>query len=676
MSKLPRLIAGPCWIFSLFAGIPAFAQQKTVAPPEFVAWLPVSAAEQQLKAPKVETDAGAEVLLWRVHVVDELLGSNADLQRVFYHYVRLKIFDDKGKEKAATIDLPYGDRGSILDVAGRTIKADGSVLDLDRKSIFKRDLVRAGGRKLKTISFAMPGVEPGAILEYRWRETVDDNRILYVRLHFQREFPVEQVTYFIKPLPRDYSAGYTMYMVPYNCAPSPLKQENDGYTSTTVQNIPASHEEIYAPAEANLSPWALLRYQLDSRKDADKYWNDIGRKSYQELKAALKTNDDIKAAVAEAIQGAKNDDDKIAAMINVTRSRVRDVFDRGVPDAEREKFFKSRPKDRLRTAAEIFRSGLGTASEMNVVFATMAQQAGLEARPAMVASRNEMRFNPKITVDDYFLDNIDMAVKQGDSWKIYDVSTKLLPPGMISWSEEGMYALITDPKTATFVTATAAPPESSTESRVAHLTLAVDGTLAGDVQESYSGHRAEDARRELGRESDAQREQWVQDHVTRMFPSSEVTEIKLTNIDDAAKSLELHYHLQAPLYAQVTGKRLLFQSSPFRRSIASPFTASERRYPIEFPYAWKEVDNISMQLPSGWKLDSADTPGNVDFGKPGSYTVTLGISPSNELVVKREMIFGNEGMLVFSEKTYPALKAVFDQIQLRDRHTLSLKEGN
>jgi hypothetical protein len=676
MPKPPGLIAGTCSLFAFFSFIPATAQQKTPPPPEFVAWLPISPAEQEMKAPKVESDAGAEVLLWRVHVVDELLGSNVDFQRVFYHYVRLKIFDEKGKEKAATIDLTYGNRGSILDLSARTVKADGTVLELDKKSIYKRDLVRVGGRKVKAVSFAMPGVEPGAIVEYRWKETVDDNRILYVRLHFQREFPVEQVTYFIKPLPRDYTEGYDLYLVPFNCRPSPLKVENDGYNSTTVQDVPASHDEIYAPNEDNLAPWALLRYQRDNRKDPDKYWSDIGRKSYQELKQAIKSSDDIKSAAAEAVKGAANEDEKIAALISVTRTRVRNVYDRDVTDTEREKYFKILPKDRLRTSSEIFKSGLGSPNEMNVVFAALAQQAGIEARPALMANRNEIYFGPKVTVDEYFLENIDMAVKRGDSWKVYDVSTKFLPPGMISWSEEGVGALITDPKAATFIQTPLALPQASAELRVAHLKLTPDGTLAGDVEESYSGHRAEDHRRELVRESDAQREQWVQDRLTRMFPGSEITAIKLTNLDDPAKPLEIRYHLQAPQYAQVTGKRLLFQSSPFHRSIASPFTASTRRYAIEFPYAWREADQIFIQLPEGWKLDNADSPGNVEFGKPGAYGVAITVSPTNELTVKRELVFGNEGMLIYPATTYSALKTVFDQMQLRDQHSLSIKAAN
>ena len=76
---------------------------------------------------------------------------------------------------------------------------------------------------------------------------------MYFRMHFQREFPVQRVTYFVKPLPRDISAGYGMYLNPYNCRTSPLKEENDGYTSTYVENVPASRDEPFSPTLRRVS---------------------------------------------------------------------------------------------------------------------------------------------------------------------------------------------------------------------------------------------------------------------------------------------------------------------------------------------------------------------------------------------------------------------------------------
>src|SRR5580698_1104673 len=126
------LIAGACLAF----GAVTFAQQKTLAPPEFIQWLPVTDAERDLKAPRVDKDAGAEALLWRVRVVDEIVGSGT-IQRVSYNYARLKVFDERGKEAVSTINLYYGERGDIIDVAGRTIKPDGSILQLSSQWRFR-----------------------------------------------------------------------------------------------------------------------------------------------------------------------------------------------------------------------------------------------------------------------------------------------------------------------------------------------------------------------------------------------------------------------------------------------------------------------------------------------------------------------------------------------------------
>ena len=674
----PRLLV-TCSIVvlvSLFSGNSALAQQKTLAPADFIAWLPITDAERELKAPTVEKDAGAEILFWRVHIVDELLSGGRDVQRVLYHYVRLKVFDEKGKEKAGTIDLTYGDRGLILDVSGRTIKADGTILELDKKAVYRRDLVRAGALTRKAISFAMPGVEPGAIIEYRWRESDDSNAIFQVHLKFQREFPVEKVTYYFSPLPERIVGTLVMALLPFNCQPSPVKVENDGYTSVTVEHLPASRYEPYAPSESNLEAWALLHYQQGERKDPDKYWNEVSKKVYSELKASLRSDNEIKAAAAEAVASAKSDDEKIAGIIGAVRTRVRNLYDRDVTDAERQVYVKSLPKDRLRTAAEIYKGGIGTANEMNVVFAAMAQQIGLEARPVLVSDHTQYLFRPKFTVDTYFLPNIDMAVKQSDDWKVFDVSTKLLPPGMISWREEGVYALIADPKGPIFIQTKPTPPEASAEVRSARLQLSPDGTLEGDVEESYSGHRGEDYRAQLADKSPAQREEWLRDRITKMFPDADVTDLKIEYFGDPVHPLRATYHLAAPHYAQATGKRLLFQSSPFHRAIASQFSASERRFAVEFPYAWREFDEIHIQLPPQWALDNADSPGRLALGPTGYFENLLTINKADELVSKREFIFGREGALNFAVENYPALKKAFDLIQVRDQHSLSMKAVN
>src|SRR5262249_35849647 len=145
----------------------------------------------------VEKDADAEVIFWEIYIDD----AGEDL--VFNNYIRIKVFTERGKESQSTVELPYRGNRRLVDIAGRTIKPDGSIVELKKDSIFDRTVVRAGGLTLKVGSFAIPAVDPGSVIEYRWKEVRPGTMANYIRLYFQREIPVQLVRYHLKPLRAD-----------------------------------------------------------------------------------------------------------------------------------------------------------------------------------------------------------------------------------------------------------------------------------------------------------------------------------------------------------------------------------------------------------------------------------------------------------------------------------------
>jgi Domain of Unknown Function with PDB structure (DUF3857) len=658
---------------SLLLALPAFAQ-RTI-PPEFVSWLPVTPEERAQKNATVEKDAGAEILLWRVHVLDEVMGS--DLHRSFYHYIRMKIFDDKGKEKASTIDLKYREPGAILNIAARTIKPDGTIVELDKKSIFRRDIAKQGKEAEKSVSFAMPALEPGSIIEYRYQQTEDDNRFRYTRLRFQQDFPVRKVTYFVHKLDSRYiAADEEMFLLPIHCTTSPIKREDEVYESTTVENVPAAKNEPLSPSRPNTEPWALLYYRSSGSKDPRKFWTSQGQALYKEYKDALKVNDEAKSASAAALNGATTEDEKVNALIAWLHKNIRSVYDgEEVTDAERTRFFERLPKERNRTSAEIIKSGMAMPREMSVAFGALATPAGIDVRPAWVGDRNEAMFPAETLPDKYFLDNSAVAIKSGEAWKMIDLGRKFVTPGMLPNDEENVPALIGDPKNLSMVYTAVAAPTASSESRIALLKLSAEGTLEGDVTETLTGHRAEERRRDWDKKSADQQKEAVHDTVTHMFADAEVTSIRIENVTELAKPVQVHYHLKAPLYAGSTGKRILFQAMPFRRGDRSPFTASERQYPVQFPYPWNENDQIHIQVPDGFTLDHPATPGDVEFGRLGSYKVKMSIVKTDgetELFTTRDFTFGANGQTDFPAQSYSTVKQIFNDVQVRDGHSMSL----
>jgi hypothetical protein len=593
------------------------------------------------------------------------------IQRVTYHYIRLKVFNEKGKEAVSTIQIDNDGQSAIIQVAARTLKPDGTIVELDNAAIFTRDSARMKGANYKTTSFAVPGLEPGAIVEYRWKEVLDSAGIRYIRLQFQREFPVRSVSYFVKPLE---TTTETLRLQGFNCKPTPMKYITDfldeGYNMTTVENIPAYHEEPFQPSQPNLRQWALLFYQAENVKDPDRYWSDAGKKAYDELKRAAKTSDEVKAATTKAIGQAATDQDKIVNITRYIQTNFRNIANQSVTDTERQKYFQSLPKERMRTSVEVLKSGLGSAYELNVLFAAMAMQAGLDARPVQTADWNDVAFNPKVMTNGYYIDNIHMGVKIGESWKIYDASTKLLKPGMLPWRHEGVYALLSDPKKPEFLQTDQAKAKDSVEGKTAKFELSADGTLEGDVEESLTGHRAYDRRLELEGESQERQEQWLRDRILAVFPNAEITNLAIDAAEDGTLPLTFRYHVKAPRFAQLAGTRMFFNVLPFERGKVSPFSASERRNPVRFPYAWTETDNITIKPPAGFEFDNPTSPGSIAFGQAGGYVFKLSSDPdTREVSMVRELTFS---AVYFETKDYPILKQVFSEIQKRDTHTLAL----
>ncbi|MBL8239634.1 MAG: DUF3857 and transglutaminase domain-containing protein [Bryobacterales bacterium] len=634
------------------------------------AWLPITEAEKNQKAPLVDKTAGVEALFWRVHVWDEVISS--DWQRHHVHYVRLKVFNEEGKKKISSFEFPYGNDISVTQIDARTIQPDGTIVVLKKEDIHEREVVRLGGIRRKVKSFAIPAVEPGSIVEYRVREVHFKQNIRYLRAQIQREYPIQKMTYYVKPLSRDY-INMTMRVWPFNCRNSPLNLEMNGFTSTTVENLPAFQEEPYMISEANVRAWILFFYSEGDRRDPNKYWEKRGKDIYTQLKQSLRVNDEIRQAAAKAVEGATGEEQKVVALIGYLRQNLRNLYDSSVTAAERGKIIKSMPKERARTSEEVFKSGIGIPDELNTLFAAMAQAVGLEARPALVADRNNVLFEPRLA-DSYFLDNIDMAVKIGGAWKLFDASTKRLPPNMVGWGEEGSQALVSDPKAPVFIQTPLSPPGDSVSLRRGTFLLAEDGTLEGDVQLYYTGHAA--AERREGKVGDAPEKQQeeVKEMVTGTFASAEVTDIKLENVENTSQALAYKYHVRIPGFAQRTGKRLLFSPLYFQQGASPRFSASERKYPIAFRYAWKEDDEIRIKLPAGFKIDNGENPGSLEFGPPGAYKLTMGLTNDGQFVVGRILEFGRGGALMFDTKAYPALKQLFDEFHRRDGAIISLKQ--
>ena len=627
-------------------------------------WRPIDPANLALKSPTVERDADAEAIFWEVRVMDEIDGYT--IRTVLWHYIRIKVFTERGKESQSRIDIPYIGNHKIKDIAARTIKPDGTILELGKDAIFDRTIAKVGRAKFNAKTFTLPGVEPGVIIEYRWKEERNDRLANYVRLHFQREIPIQFVKYYIKPLSHP-AFPFGMRSITFHGQSTPFAKEKDGFYSTTMSNVPAFREEPFMPPEYQVRSWMLVYYSEDRKLSAEKFWKEYGKEIHNAYKSSLKVNNDVKKAAAEALGGAATPDEKLERLFAFCRSKIKnlssDASGMTADDLARIKD-NNNPGDTLKR-------GMGTHYDITMLFGALASAAGFDVRVAKLADRGDI-FVDLGFPDGYFMRTYDIAVKVGDEWRFFDPGHTYIPYGMLSWREEGQHALISDPKEPVFVKTPMSPAEKSLEKRIARLRLGEDGTLEGEVRIEYSGHLAAEKKDYNDEDSSERREQTLRDMITAHMSTAEVSAIKIENVTDPDKPFVYSYQVRVPGYAQRTGKRLFLQPAFFQKGAGPLFPTSQRKHDIYFHYPWSEEDTVSIELPAGFTLDTPEAPPPFVAASLGKYDVALSISKDGRTLLYKRAI-QITGML-FPPAAYPQLKQIFDVLHERDNHTITLKQ--
>lgn len=614
-------------------------------------WRPVTPEDVSSKTPVVDPDADAEAIFWEVRIDDS---SSYDLS--MKHYVRVKIFTERGREKYSKFDIPFMKGLKIKDLAARVIKTDGSIVDIKKEDIFEREIVKANGLKLKAKSFAIPNIEPGVIIEYRYKEQFEGGGARGRRLEFQRDIPVRSLSYYYKP----YEGEPTFKT--FNFTDAKFIKDKNGYYLASKTNVAAFKQEPFMPPDDMVRPWMRLGASRFS------FWGMMGK---MELAKFLRKDEgDMKKAAAEITAGAATDEEKVRKIYEYCQTQIANTtFDPSITDEMREKL------PEIKSAKDVLKKKSASAGYIDMLFGALAIGSGLEARVAYIGDRSKM-FTSSRKIDEEFLHLGAIAIKFESGWRFFNPGTKFLPIGKLVWYEEDSAAEVVGEKDLVWVQTPYSDHEFSKTKRTGKFQLLDDGTLEGDVAVEIHGQPALLYRMENFDESPATLEEQLKDDVKREISAAEVSAIVIENLDSGSKPLIMRYKVRVPNYAQKTGKRLFLQPGFFEYGKSAVFSSSDRKYDIFFRYPWSEEDKIEIAFPKNFDLDNAETPPDVaDPSRIGSSVVRMGVDKANNvLIYNRKFHFGAGGNVLFNSSVYQPLKGLFDAFHKSDSHTISLRQ--
>jgi transglutaminase-like putative cysteine protease len=624
-------------------------------------WRPVSPAELAMKTPTVEPDADAEAIFWEVRLDDKKEG-----KLTYSNYVRVKIFTERGRERFAKFDLPFTKNIKIEGIAARVTKPDGSVINLLPTDIFEREIIKADKVKIKAKSFAVAGIEPGVIFEYQYREVRKNDSAGGERLVFQKDVPIQKISYYVRP-----REGFNLRQSSFNM-PSDVTfdkaqgEENKDFSVATMTNVKAFNEEPYMPPADVVRSWTLLNY-------AGFYifngWRDVANGVSIGFKEDTKANDDIKKTAQMLTANATTAEDKVRNIYNFVQKEINNIsYDTTISDEVRKKIENKKPSDTLKRRA-------GNVENIEKLFVSLAIAAGFETRIVWSGSRDEFFFNPNIHSSYAFVHPCCSAVKIDGKFRYLNPGTPYLGFGQLIWYEEDVAGILIGENGYDLNKTTLSDQDKNNAKRTGRFKLSENGTLEGTITIEYSGQRAITRRKEGYNDSEQKRLDDFKAEWRDQMSTAEFADVKVENFSDNSKPLVYSCKVRIPNYAQKTGKRLFLQPGFFEYGNKPIFSDSKRIHDIFFRYPWSENDDISIEIPTNYVLDNAETPGdNGDNANISKQTFKITIESGTVLKYKRSFYFGSGGRNLFPVSVYPALKGLFDKFQQSDSHTLTLKQ--
>lgn len=386
-----------------------------------------------------EKNAPAVILLDRARSYP---GTNNEL--VTDRVVRIKILNDAGLDYA-NIKIRYYAESDFEHISG----IDGVVLTpveggggMDKFTLDKKNIYRSKiNAKIGEVTFAMPGVKKGSVIEYRYISTMKH----YGGLddwHFQSFLPTLRSTYHLTLINNSEFAYRVQKSEELNMILKP--EPNKGTIYFEMNNVAGLKNEPYMDSRQDFIQ--KVSFQLaayGSYMGRSKYmnsWDEVSREllNHNSFGAQLNKNLDGAKAIITAAALNRTKEEQLSALFNHVRNHFQwngfygmYAGGNGVKSA--------------------WNSKTGSCGDINLSLVNLLAEAGFEVKPILVAERGYKKVNTSYPFLDQF-NKVAAYVTLNNRTYLLDATDGATPFGMLPESLLNTTAFVVDRKKGTLVT--------------------------------------------------------------------------------------------------------------------------------------------------------------------------------------------------------------------------------
>src|SRR5262249_34940370 len=113
----------------------------------------------------------------------------------------------------------------------------------------------------------------------------------------------------------------------------------------------------------------------------------------------------------------------------------------------------------------------------------------------------------------------------------------------------------------------------------------------------------------------------------------------------------------------------------FEKNTNALFTSSDRKYNVSFQYAWSAIDDITIDLPARYSVETAEGSGPIkDTSGFLLEEATMGFAPDSRTPKYIRELNAGGSQLVFPRRAYGKVKELFELVHSADTQSIMLKK--
>ena len=623
-------------------------------------WLPIPPEDLALKDNPKQPGADAMVLYREV---------NEDAKQASVNnYIRIKIFSQVGVKSQADIELPYNKvTETIQAVRGRTIRPDGSIAEFDGRT-YDKEIVKAGGIKYLAKTFTMPDVQPGCIIEYRYRDQYDDKFAWSLGWTVQYDLYTRLARFSIKPDDSSYSPPLfsRSYALPPGLA---TIQKQSNLFTLEIHDLPGIEEEQLMPPVAALEAQVEFYYRSPgdpSNETPDQYWKRIGKQWNGDVDHFVDKKKELAAEVSQDVSAADSPEIKLRKLY----ARVLKIKNLDMEDEKSEKETKHEEIKDNNSAEDVLKHGYGHSLDISFLMIGLARAAGFEAAEVRVAPLTGMIFIPSREAASDL--SAELVWIRADNKEYYlDPAARFYPFGVLPWYEAAASGMRVSKDGSEKIMTPPAATADATIVRHADITVDNDMEISGKIQVDFTGQEAATRRFYNRNEDDAGRKKILGDEIKGWLTADSTFEVtSITNWDNTDDPLHVEGALKVPSLATGSVQRMLMPLDLFQTTEVGYFQSQKRTNEVDFPYPYEKVDDLVIHIPLGYKVQAVPNPQKISPG-PVSYEISAAQQSAGVEVKRQLMVSG----IRYAKESYPGLRNFFSVVKSNDDAQVMLQAG-